>query len=360
MVFASGAAARVNAHRRHGHVEVHKATTYGVALFGKYDGYDVGVSLEDPHIAVLFVQKLDEGKSQTIDQATYGAHYQGSVASGRVTASFGSIGSVSLRFRPGSKKPHFGHVEKHCTGAKPRSEAGSFVGHVELHGEGGYFDVSADGGRGELRRTFTERCRVSSRKKKTVVVESLREAVEPPLGLILLLNFSSSLSTFWATGTEGGRQVLFHSAHLEGTPAGAETIATAFEYQGKMPVGRFAWVPSSPAGSLVTSLPGERPATATVKSVAPFSGEAEYVGVSSDSHEWTGNLAVQFPGLAQPLTGPHFGTSLCVASTLIARLGCDYVEPNFKGSEAEAAAASLPAGVSAGSPRWGPLLEGTR
>jgi len=361
LVFAGGAAARVNAHSRHGHhVEVHKAFADGSVSLGEHDGYQVEVGFRAPHEALLYVGKLDK-KSQVISQTTYGAHFQGSLVGGRVSARFGPIGSLSLRFRPGSKKPHLGHLEKHCTGAKPRSEFGSFVGHLELHGEGGYFDVSADGGSGELQRTFTERCRVSGHKKSPRLVESLREAVEPPLGLVVLLNFTSSLSTLWAVSDEeGGRQVVFRAAHLEGTPAGAETIASAFEYDGKMPIGRLVWAPSSPAGSLVTSLPGEHPSTATVKSVAPFSGAAEYLGVSADSHEWTGDLAVQFPGLRQPLTGPDFGTSLCVASTLLVRLGCDYAEPNFKGSEAEAAAASLPVGVSPGSPRWGPLLEKLR
>jgi hypothetical protein len=362
LVFAGGATARTNVHRRHGgeHVEVHKATTEGSVSLGKHDGYEVAVSFRAPHEAVLYVGKADK-KSQTVSQTTYGAHFQGSLLGGRVTARFGPIGSLSLRFRPGSMKPQVGRLEKHCTGTKPRSEPGSFVGHVELHGEGGYFDVAADGGSGELQRTFVERCQVSGHKKTPRPVESLREATEPPLGLIVLLSFSSSLSTLWAvSGEEGGRQVVFRAAHLEGSAAGAETIASAFEYEGKMPIGRLVWVPSSPAGSLVTSLPGEHPATATVKSVAPFSGEAEYLGVSSDSHEWTGDLAVQFLGLRQPLTGPDFGTSLCVASTLILPLGCDYAEPNFKGSEAEAAADSLPVGVAPGSPGWGPLLEKPR
>jgi hypothetical protein len=361
LVFAGGAAARPDIHARHGsHVEIHKATADGSVSLGEHDGYQVAVAFRAPREALLSVGKLDK-KSRIVSQTTYGAHFQGSLVGGRVSARFGPIGSLSLRFRPGSKKPRLGHLGEECTGAKPRIELGSFSGRVELHGEGGYFDVSADGGRGELQRTFTERCQVAGHKKSPRLVESLRESVEPPLGLIVLLNFSNSLSTLWALSEgEGGRQVVFRAAHLEGTAPGAETIATEFEYEGRMPIGRLVWVPSSPAGSLVTSLPGERPATATVKSVAPFSGEADYVGVSSNSHEWNGDLAVQFPGLRQPLTGPDFGTSLCVASTLLARLGCDYVEQRFKGSEAEAAAASLPVGVAPGSPEWGPLLEKPR
>jgi hypothetical protein len=82
--------------------------------------------------------------------------------------------------------------------------------------------------------------------------------------------------------------------------------ALAFEYKGKMPVGRSASAPASPAGTLLTSLPGEHPQTATLRPASPFTGEATYLASSHLSHSWTGDLSVQFPGLLEPLAGPDF------------------------------------------------------
>ena len=88
-------------------------------------------------------------------------------------------------------------------------------------------------------------------------------------------------------------------------------------------------------------MPGEHPATATVKASGPFTGKAEYVGTSRLSHEWTGDLAAHFPGLVQPLTGPNIYSSLCVVCTLIDREGCDAVPPDWQGPELSAGAESV-------------------
>lgn len=338
LVFAPGAAARQSPHHRH--VEVQPATTQGSVVLEKRGGLSVGVTFAEPHEAVLEVGRVDE-KTKAITMTSYGARFQGSLLGGRVRARFGSIGSISLRFRPEGKPGYGRHLFKQCRGARPREEKGSFVGHVSLRGEGGYFHVSTSSAKGELHRTFTQRCHVRQAGSPRRF-PSLREAVQPLTGLVFLL---SALSTnpvmLLADSKEEGRGVLFYAVHQEGAPAGAEFVAMENENQGKMPVGRIVWVPASPAGSLVTTLPGEHPATATLKSVAPFSGKAEYVGTSPTSHEWTGDLAVQFPGLLQPLTGPNFESSLCVVSTLRKPDGCTFSSPNLQGSEVEGSALRL-------------------
>jgi hypothetical protein len=93
-----------------------------------------------------------------------------------------------------------------------------------------------------------------------------------------------------------------------------------------MAIGRSAYVEGFP-GTLVTSLPGAHPATATLTPPAPFYGEANYLEKSSTSHSWTGTLGVNLPGLTLPLTGPGFYTSLCVVSPLKAPNGCDFIKP---------------------------------
>ncbi len=323
---ASGALARVGPHRRH--VEVRHPETVGQLRLTKVGPYNVAINFEQPDLAILGVNKGNP-KTLTTDQTAYGTHFHGSLVGGTVRARFGRVGSIAVRFVP-SGKPRLGRQEKGCEGPPPRTEEGSFVGVVSLRGEGGYFKVSAHSATGRLERTFRETCRVRHVETKVPPV-SLRAAVQATRRLVLG-SFTSTLASVLAGGSEGGREVLVRAAHDEGSPS-ASLSAIAFEYQGKMPVERTAWLPSTPAGTFVTTLPGEHPATAAVKGTGPFTGEAEYVGASRLSHEWTGDLTAHFPGLVQPLTGPHVYSSLCVVSTLVDPNGCEAVPPDWQGPE---------------------------
>jgi hypothetical protein len=327
LVLVAGASAKTHAHRRH--IEVHPPTKRASIYLGERDGYELVATFEEPDNAVLFVDTLDR-ETQVYTSTAYGAHFHGSLTGGTVSARFGTIGSVAVRFRP-EGKPKFGSRGKGCEGPRPRDEEGSFVGHISLRGEGGYFHVAARKVEGYVARTFRVRCRVK-RQHHPYPPPSLVEAVAPRIGF----SFGSSggsLALLEAGSSGGGRQVFLRAAHMSGAQPGAEVEAAAFEFQGSMPVGRSASVPQSPAGTLITSLPGEHPATAMLNPAAPFSGKAEYLTSSPTSHLWSGDLAVQFPGLLQPLTGPSFYSSLCVSSPLRDRYGCDFQAPDWQPAE---------------------------
>jgi hypothetical protein len=326
LVLAPGAAAKTNAHRRH--VEVRPPTSRGALYLGERDGYELGITFARPDLAILFAETLDR-ETQALASTAYGAHFQGSLTGGKVTARFGAIGSISVRFRP-EGKARIGRRGKGCDGPSPRDEGGSFVGRIALRGEGGYFHVAARRAEGSLSRTFRVRCRVKH-QSPIYPPPSLVEAVAPGI-TFFTSSAGGSVALLEAGSREGGRRVGLRAAHMEGGQPGAEVQAVAFEYQGSMPVGRSASVPS-PAGTLLTSLPGEHPATATLKPAAPFSGEAEYLASAPTSHLWSGDLAVQFPGLLQPLAGPSFYSSLCVVSPLRARFGCDFLPPDWQIAE---------------------------
>jgi hypothetical protein len=330
----AAASARVGAHRRH--VQVIQPTTAANMLFGKQGGYRVGIRLEAPDVAVLVVQKAGLTKL-AVAETRYGAHFRGSLAGGRVSADFGPVGSISLRFRADGPARE-GRELKQCEGKPWRREVGHWVGKISLHGEDDYFAVSTATANGVLQRSFRQRCRF----KHPLTLpppESLRQQVEPPIGFsiaAILLGTSASLE---AENNEGGRTVVMRAAHAAGRGPGAEVEAGAFEYLGRTPVGRIVQNLETPPGSLLTTLPGEHPATATVKPGAPFSGEASYLAASPTDHKWTGTLVVQFPGLRVPLTGPDFFSTLCVISSLVKPLGCEFQEPSWQPGEEPNAAA---------------------
>jgi hypothetical protein len=325
---AGAAAARGGAHPRH--VQVIEPRAAASLLLGTHGGYKVGVLFQEPDDAQLIVTKLDLSRLAS-EETRYGAHFRGSLRGGRVTADFGKVGSLSVRFHPRGRAREERPI-KGCEGRPGRNEAGRWVGRVSLRGEGGYFAVSAGSAKGEVDRRPRLRCHFKQ-AVKLPPPESLREQIEPHVGSSITSILLGTVSSLEAVDTEGGRVVALRAAHASGTGPGAEVEAGAFEYQGRMPVGRTVQVLKAPAGSLVTSLPGERPATATLKPGAPFSGEAEYLASSPAAHSWTGTLAVRFPGLTVPLAGESFSSTLCVVSTLVKPEGCEYQAPDWQGAE---------------------------
>jgi len=85
-----------------------------------------------------------------------------------------------------------------------------------------------------------------------------------------------------------------------------------------------------PAGTLLTSLPGAHPATATLAPPPPFYGEAAY---SEKSDAWTGNLGVNLAGSKLSLTGPAFDVHLCVVNPLRDRDGCEFFKAELPPDE---------------------------
>jgi hypothetical protein len=328
LAFAAGATAAPHAHRRH--VEVRRPTIAAVVDLGTRDGYLTSVSFEEPDIATLAVGKLDLAHLK-VAATDYGAHFHGSLSRGHVSADFGVVGSVAVRFHPSGPAREY-RPPKECEGKSSRREFGRWVGKVSLRGEGGYFAVSADSVGGELDRTFRQRCHLTHPSPRPRP-ESLRERIEPDVGASLFSAIFGIVSSLEAVDAEGGRVVVLRAAHANSGGPGAEVEAGAFEYQGRMPVGRIVSVLKAPAGSLLTSLPGERPATATLKPGAPFSGEASYLATSPAVHSWTGTLAVRFPGLTVPLAGEGFSSTLCVVSVLVKPKGCEFQTPDWQGGE---------------------------
>ncbi|MBS1677032.1 MAG: hypothetical protein JST08_06575 [Actinobacteria bacterium] len=324
----AGASARNGAHRRH--VEVRRPTVGAVLRLGTDGGYQVNVLFEEPDLALLVVGKVDWGRLG-VAETTYGTHFRGSLLGGRVSADFGTFGSLAVRFRPGGPVRER-RLLRGCEGRPSRSESGRWVGKVSLHGEGDYFAISTGSAAGERDRSFRLRCHVRSPLPQPRP-ESLRDRVEPHVGASIVSIILGTVSSLQAVHKEGGRVVEMRAGHATGAGPGAEVEAGAFEYQGRIPVGRSVMLLRAPAGALITSLPGEHPATATLKPGVPFSGAASYAEVSATDHSWTGNLAVRFPGLAVPLTGTDFYTSLCVTSPLLKPHGCVSQAPNLQAGE---------------------------
>lgn len=302
--------------------EVQKPSTEVFILLGKNRGYEVGIWMPNPRIAVLQVTRFVAEEPFSIAHSSYGVRVPSdSLRRGVVRFRFPSMGAASLRFEPNKRRVH--RQRKGCRGKQAMTESGWFRGTVSLEGEGGYFKLETRSARGAVVRSFRLRCekgaafQQDTRPLRGYVAPTLGFSYSPGKGTVSLLN---------ARASGGGRSILLRAAHYEGAPPGAEVQVGALEWQDGIPVGRSAFVDGGFAGTLTTSLPGVQPASATLAPPAPFSGQGSFLeGASPASNSWSGTLGVSFPGLDLPLTGTEFETSLCVVSPLKVPAGCDFI-----------------------------------
>lgn len=308
--------------RHAGKFEVQRANVAGLTYLGKRDGYDLVLFMPSDRVAILYVSSFEqEDDSFEGANSGYAVHVKGSLDSGVIRAKLGSLGRVSLRFRPSRIRKR--HNSQACKGRPAITEYGAFVGHVEFNGEGGYLHASFTRAKGEIIHSFRLICREGEAQE--FGPKTLREYVAPSFGF-LFSGGRGTVSLLYAAAHNHGRYIGIRAAHREGSRPGAEVEMGTLESAGGMAIGRSAYVEGVP-GTLLTSLPGEHPATATLAPPAPFFGEAHYLEKSATSHSWTGNLGVNLPGLTLPLTTPGFSTSLCVVSPLKVPDGCDFLKP---------------------------------
>jgi hypothetical protein len=303
------------ARQRHaGKYEVQRANTEGFARLGKEKGYRMALYMPTDRIVVFYAFRIRGRREGFVaDYGLYAARNQGSLKRGVVRARFGSLGRVSLRFQP-SRRVRKGGPRSGCEGGEGVAESGRFVGRLAFHGEGNYFHVSTAAVRGDVARSPRLRC------EKGVGVEnpprSLRKYVAP----IPALPDESSIALLYAHARSHGRYVGITAVHPEGAPPGAEVQLAIVESRRGMAIGHGAYLEGG-RGTLLTSLPGAHPATATLVPPTPFYGEAAY---SEQSHAWTGTLGVELAGLKLPLTGPAFKVHLCVVNPLKDRDRCNF------------------------------------
>jgi hypothetical protein len=312
------------AKRHAGKVEVQPASALGSVALGKRGGYRAVLFMSSNGFAILEMSRI-ELRSETERAAVviYAVHMRGSPANGTVRGRFGSLGSFSLRFRPNGEVRHEG-VRRGCEGPSTIAEYGRFVGQVTFHGERDYVDFSLSGGHGELTRSPQLICR------KGRASDPLPKRLRAYVMLHSFFSTDGNIALLYASARRHGRFVGLTAGHRNGSPPGAELRFGEFESRGAMAVGRYA-LAETPRGTLLTSMPGEHPATATLAPPAPFYGEARYREKSAHSGTWSGDLGIDLAGLKLPLTGPGFHARLCVLSPLGHRKGCDFfkAEPEF-------------------------------
>jgi hypothetical protein len=235
-----------------------------------------------------------------------------------LTANFGNLGRVAVRFHPTSSKPKPELLPFECNGRHPIRESGSFDGTIRFRGERGYASLSLDHVRGSVERSFRRTCKLppwlvperghkhrgrSEEGDELVELTVLAAASKAHRRAVMLQYVSAALEP--GHGKKGFVLTLI--------------LAAVRESRGRIQIKRSTLV-SGDNGSLQASPPGADPVTATLTLPSPFVGSASYSQSAGAEPVWSGSLGVHLPGVDRlPLAGPGFVAAFC-RETSIRRL----------------------------------------
>jgi hypothetical protein len=214
----------------------------------------------------------------------------------------GHEGAFRLHFVP--HKVEEEPVLPGCKGDPSIVEKGVFVGSIRFHGKRGFTRVDARRIAGVVGKQGAQTCR-SRKTGKNVQSVSLPSSQEgQDEGVLQLI-----------AGTPSAHR-RFDAISLE-TPGVVEPPSTIFEAavsrnEGDLSVTSMAIVGSAPASTFDIPDPLHPFSAATVEPPAPFSGRASFELKTPTHGEFSGDLAVDLPGLGRvPLTGPGTAAGIC-------------------------------------------------
>jgi hypothetical protein len=263
---------------------VHRAHE-GIDLFAEgSNGYTVLVAGFSPHKALVLVEKPPQSVLYELPALIDGNRFE---------AHFGDVIDVSVSFQAERRRVIPGAPGQRCSGRKPESLYGTFVGTIEFHGELGFTELVSTERNGTRDRYFRRVCRP--------VPRAAASTTGPPARQLVVARPEGSSETWFRalTGIAAPKaypQWIFEARHTERI--------------GPVSIRRQALVEAE-TGATLSAL-GITPTTAAVSPPAPFFGSAEYVeGAGPGS--WTGSLGVELPGVPPvPLTGEGFDALTCV------------------------------------------------
>jgi hypothetical protein len=221
-----------------------------------------------------------------------------------------------------SKASHKSAESAECKPTVTTVEHGYLVGSLVFRGERGFTTTHAAKVAATIDRVPSRECR------KPSIPRHVQRPSEPEAGE----EFEPGLRTVEVIAGEKRSALSLVADRVESTegePANTESllIVNAASKSHGMRIAHILIDFSLRASSITVSAPGA-PKEATLTPPAPFSGSATFQLKAPTKARWSGDLAVELPGLGRvPLTGPRFYAGLCENSK------CTRTLPgNFSGS----------------------------
>ena len=236
----------------------------------------------------------------TLFQGSYLIQYRtlGKVTRSGISADFGRLGRVSLRFRGNRHPRKLGapFLLRECKGRKAVAERGVLLGNVRFRGERGFTRIKAQRVKGSLVRSYRRICKGPAWLRAGA--SSADEFESYVLSAVARVDGSKRSFIVEEGGAIG---LAIDVATLEEKVDGVAIAKTAFALDESV---------------FHLSPPGKNPVETKLVPTWPFVGSAFYLAEAKQPPTWTGSLGVRFPGSGQvSLAGPEFEAELCRATS---------------------------------------------
>jgi hypothetical protein len=225
---------------------------------------------------------------------------------GTLDVRIGRLGDFHGRFVPTSTETQ--KTRNGCTGEPTTTEKGFFVGSFDFRGERGYTTVHKHRERGTVMRQGATRCRIpAGHRHHRPSSQSKREREREENNFRLVAGDAEGDIVLQAGREEAPKELHISPTNFQVSALGAKV--------GNFEVGRGASVFDLERDAAATfQIPNlaEPLSEATITPPAPFSGSATFHLEDPRTATWTGDLAVELPGLGKlPLTGEGIDAGVC-------------------------------------------------
>jgi len=284
--------------------------------------FDISSGLQ----AFSFSKKIGEDSEESVSYFATPGHKRAAGDADRIDVRIGKLGHFGGHFVTSSSETR--PPPRGCKGAPTTTEQGYFVGSFRFHGERAYTTVHSDREPGVLSRQGATECRIATEPRShehdsKAAEETVRKADEEAQFRLLAADSKGHLvlnavreqdppepdgpaiTTFEVTATSGR--------------AGAFRISRS--------VSLFDAGTAAAQYFLIPNL-AEPKAEATLEPPAPFSGSATFRLEGPKAASWTGDLAVELPGLGDvPLTGKKIYAGACRGQSNCTKTLPDRLQP---------------------------------
>jgi hypothetical protein len=267
------------------------------------DGYKIDVVGSGGEIFAQASKALGHDDKTAVDYTLNGPD---AVDGSRVDIRLPGVAHFDARFVT-RKVGHKTAEPAECKPTVTTVEHGYLVGSLVFRGELGFTTAHAAKVAATIDRVPSRECRKPStpRHAQPTSEPEAAEELEPGLRAVEVI----------AGDRRGAINLVADRVETtEGEPASAKSIlvVTATRRSRGMQVSHVLIDYAKPASSVSVSAPGATPQEATLAPPPPFSGSATFQLEEPTKASWSGDLAVELPGLGDvSLTGPRFFAGLC-------------------------------------------------
>ncbi len=248
---------------------------------------------------------VGEGADTSVNYFEAARRKRADAADGSLDVKIGGLGHFRGHFVAISTKTE--KPSKICKGEPTTTEKGYFVGSFKFHGERGYTTIDAHRLSGSVTHIGAQTCKLTEPEEHRSPRQEKAQEKREEGGFRLVAANSGAQTLFEASREEAPPELHVMPTNYGATVAGRKVGKFRVSYDASV----FNFASDGAETFRVPNL-AEPLSEAIIEPAAPFSGTATFHLETPKKASWTGDLAVELPGLGTvPLTGPKIAAGLC-------------------------------------------------